>query len=504
MPLIDWFRTVGEAANAEAAYGLVMSNPALLWEVHWPEIEAWIGQQPAAKQQYLRGQLQALRNLAEGLSGQPWQWPRDTGPIHALARKVSGGEWTLPHALALAAGPEVSGNLTPLYVQVVAERARVQSVNGDWPDAVTIFRLLLAALDALPDGGPGTPEMRRHGVVNWIETAGAACMAVPDGRLFRDALRRAEAYLPTEADPAAAADAMHRLGVLHLDPWISGRSSQNYGNDIRIWRQRLADTYGPAVAADPAAAMPEPVEALTAAVGWFQRALPHRTGEERGRTLKALAESLVWREIAGGEADRAAVRAYANEALSLLPAARNEAAIQVLRTLLRFAQDAPEPEASGKQASPQIDAAPDLLWLEPADVMRSLGDAEGRQRYLWLADAVMTSDPHRAVALMLRLWPSLIGPGDEMVKRSARRILGNALAEASSAEAVLREANGDLSRLRPLLAEKAKAEAWTPGRQVAALAGIRARPDQRRARGRGAEAPAARGGGRASGDPGAR
>jgi hypothetical protein len=146
----------------------------------------------------------------------------------------------------------------------------------------------------------------------WIETAGAAFWAVPDGRLFSDAVRRAEAYLSAETDPVAAAEAMHRLGILHLDPWISGRSSANYQNELRIWRQRLTDTYGPSLATDPATALPQPVDALNTAVVWLRRAAPNRSGVARGRTLKALAEALVWRELAGGKADRDGIRQCAN------------------------------------------------------------------------------------------------------------------------------------------------------------------------------------------------
>jgi hypothetical protein len=481
---------VATAPDGPAAFACIMAHPALLWDRRWPEIDAWIAGQPQSDRDSFRGHLRAISRLAGNLAGAPWEWPDGVGPIHDLARKVIDGEWSLSRGLAEAAGPEVSGALAPLYVQVVAERTRVRSVNGDWLAAVTTFRLLLAAVDAVPESA-GAVVMRRHALVNWIETAGAACGAVPDGRLFTDVLRRAESYLVGETDPIAAADAMHRLGVLHLDPWISGRSSRNYANELRIWRQRLADTYGPSVAADPAAALPEPVAALTTGIGWFRRALSHRSGEARGRTLKALAEALVWREIAGGEADHAAVRACATEALSLLPPGANDTAIQVLHGLLRFAAeiadvDAAKDIAATDRASPetaggqgrvgeepsQDEASPDLLWLEPEDVMRRLGETQGRERYLWQARSAVDNDPHQAIGLILRLWPILTRPADEAVKRSLIGVFAEALVNIPGVEPIRRDADGDSARFRPLLVAAAKAGVWARGRQVAVMAGL--------------------------------
>jgi hypothetical protein len=142
----------------------------------------------------------------------------------------------------------------------------------------------------------------------------------------------------------------------------------------------------------------------------------------------------------------------------LLPPGRYDNDILVLKNYLRFASKAPLGQAadagttaanaddSATAATADDDAAsttdaaspasPDLLWLEPNDVIRFFGETEARQRYLWQAHAALETDPHRALALILRLWSTLEGAGHARWRPVRRAAIGVVLISERPALAV--------------------------------------------------------------------
>jgi hypothetical protein len=489
MSVVEWFSQASASESGEKALAFISAHPALLWSKHWPQIEQWIATRPSDERKSLTGHLDAIRGFAGLMEQNLSQWPRDQGPIELLASEVISGARTLEQTLPGAKSPAIVDALCPAYVRVLARRTTSQAIDGSWQDAVSIFRLLLAAVDALPPGD-GTDDMRWFAGLEWVECVAAACHAVPDGRLFTDARKRGEALAAAEERAGRlerAAEIRHRLGVLHLDPYAAGRNSRSYENQIRMWRERLSDLYGKAVTADPATAVPEPVDAFGTAIGFFERALANRTGEARGRTLKALAEATMWRELAGGPPDREKVAQYAQEALELLPAEKYPAEIPVLRQLLKFAAQAKggmqtheddnaaqadgnaPPEAASAAGSPA-----QLLWLDPQDVVDNYGATLGISRYLWRAREALAENPDISVSLLLRLWPLLQGPQNEGTRRSVVLDLVNAFVVLFRVRDRLKKDNNDLAKVRSAIAREAQANDWTPGQFAAALAALAA------------------------------
>ena len=489
MSMIEWFSQASACDTAEQARAFMAAHPALLWSRHWPEIEKWIATRPSDEQNFYSQRLTAIRGFGGFMEQHLAQWPRDQGPIELLASNVISGARTLEQALPAAKSPDIVQALSPAYVRVLARRTTSQSVDGSWQDAVSIFRLLLAAVDALPPG-EGTDDMRWFAGLEWVECVAAACHAVPDGRLFTDARKRGEALAAAEEAAGhldRASEIRHRLGVLHLDPYAAGRTSRSYENQVRMWLERLPDLYGKAVTADPATAVPNPVDAFGTAIGFFEQALTNRAGEARGRTLKALAEAAMWREFAGGPADREKVEQSAQEALTLLPAEKYPAEIPVLRRLLKFAARAEigaqtyredddadaDGEAPHDPASAAVTSA-QLLWLDPQDVIDNYGVTLGIGRYLWRAREASDDNPDIAISLLLRLWPLLKGPQHEDTRRSVVQELVNALVALFRVGDRIEQENNDLAKVRNAIAREAQANDWTPGQFAAALAALAA------------------------------
>ena len=482
MSLVEWFRQLSAPQTGLEALKWISEHPALLWPERWPEIERWIAGRPPETREGLNGRFAAIRGLGEMLESSPSQWP-ENGPIETLAASVKDGERTLQQALAVAKAVDTVEALCPTYVRVVAGRTKDSALDGNWQDAVSTFRLLLEAIDALKPG-PGTDEMRWFAVYDWIECAGMACHSVPDGRLFTDALKRGEALATAEERASRnerAANVRHRLGVLHLDPYLAGRTSQNLENQIRMWRQRFADLYGTTLAADPVTAMPALADAVETAVGFFEQALVHQQREARGLTLKAAAEAVMWRGVTGGVPDPIRVARYATEALALLPAERFPTEVAVLNRLLEYAEQkqaeqsadgAPEPDAAGESKVVTVTKNTPLLWLEPDEVVAQFGEMLAIERYLWRAREASKSDPDITVGLLLRVWPLLGDPDQESLRRNVVRELMSAFVGMFGISRHLRENGDDLERTQAALMETANRNRWTAGQFAAALAGL--------------------------------
>jgi hypothetical protein len=241
--------------------------------------------------------------------------------IFDLALKVDEGKFTLQYAQQVASQPEFFVELMYPTITSACEAAE-RGVIRNWRPAVMLVKILFAALDAR---GKVIPENHRAmeltTVETWLAIARLACTDVPDGRLFRDAVERGEPFADLDTGANPPAPILHRLGTLHLDPYVSGRSSVNLERQMSAWRQRLDEEYGYQLAGVPRneLEMPPVSEALPKAAAYFRRAVVRRSGEARGKTLKALAQALRWHQFFGLPFDPNETVSAAREALTLLP-----------------------------------------------------------------------------------------------------------------------------------------------------------------------------------------
>jgi hypothetical protein len=354
-------------------------------------------------------------------------------PIIDLAKRVAEGKFTLEHAQEVARQPSVFVELMFPAVTTVCDAVETIMIK-DWRPAVTIMKVLISALDGRRDLIPENQQaMEISAMETWLAVVCRSCADVPDGRLFRDAVVRGDAVadVDTESDPPAPI--LQRLGVLHLDPYVAGRANIDLDRQLRDWQMRLSEEYGLQLAGVPATElqMPSIDEALPRAVLYFRRAAARRTGEARGRTLKALVEALRWHEFRKLPFDAEECVSLAREALELLPLQRFPAEHAELgQIIIRFET------GHGKTVDKTIAAAQKVLGTPVESWVAQKGVLPTIDIFRMNAEAVAETDPSLALRLMMSI--------DQLVRsqpEAARMVYDNSLLRL-----LVRMARDDLPR----------------------------------------------------------
>jgi len=376
--------------------------------------------------------------------------------ILELAGKVFEGKYTLEYAQKVAAQPEFFVELMYPVVYSTCEAAET-NVRRNWRPAVSVLRIVLAALDARGKViRENQQAMEMTAIETWLTVACVACSDVPDGRIFADAVARGDALAEIEAGVDPPAIILHRLGVLHLDPYVAGRSSNNLDQQLRAWQARLFEEYGDKLAGvtNEEVDMPRIEEALPKAAAYFRRAAARRSGEPRGQTLKALAQALLWHDIVEIPFDRGECLATAREALSLLPLERFPAEqAEMNRIIERYEKGA---EAS---SAAMIARATELLDTQIEKWLKQKGEVSTLDIFTSNAAAVGDENPELAVRLMMAI--------DDLVRsqpEASRRVHDMALlgfVTRAHAKLTPRPDGTPLDPKLQALFETAKREEWS-------------------------------------------
>lgn len=487
MDLLRHFEDFLATRSPEQGMDTLLACPALLWSDRWPELDNWIDAQPDDLQARARAGRGLLTQLARHFQTQSAQLASGIGPVARLVAAVEAGQIGMSHALAQVRSAATQDCLSPLYLMAAAHHAQDLAHEGEIDPPLLRFRLLLTALDA---SSPALRDAATASVVlAWIDALAGILVVLADGRLLADASRRGQALAAT-----AAADGQtrllgtthHRLGVLHLDPYTAGRTSQDYAGQIQRWRAQLPANLDPDALTSDEVWMPDPAAALAQAVTHFDQALPHRSGEDRGLTLKAKAQALIWLAITGEQLQEREAAAAISEARALLDSERHAVHLATLEQLARYVaqhagdeQTRAEPASAGRPAeidqnSPRTFA--DTLWLVPeelADVEPKLTIVE-----LWhhAAAAEQARRPEVAAALLRRIWPMVAQDrrGAAMANMVVHPLL-TAWHNSFAVKDLVERAQGDLDAAAEQLRGRAAAQHWPPVRLAAGLTALAGR-----------------------------
>lgn len=378
---------------------LVFENPELLN----PQVQAALQEElqalPSQEREILQGILLTLNAIRNRIESGEARYLFGTGPIERIWSQLENGEINGRQADALAARLGSENRLSPLYCENLSGHLVDQVHQGQWQTALSRTRPLIAAIRALP-GGEAELLTYANPILDWMEIAKEALIQLGDRRVYKQAQEAGEALLrqaTIQKKDLLRGAALHRLGVLSLDPYISGRSSLNYAVEIEIWRRRLAYDYPSMLDKIPESEwlMPEPLEALSRAETLLRQAVDLRQGHEKGLTLKALVNDLVWRHrvLRDVTVERDEIVHLTLQALSILTTGEDPAAmLDMVETLDRY--DAPIPQ---RQAQ----------WLEglffmktPADHARELGDRPAVELALRAAQLLGRNQPVQAIQLV--------------------------------------------------------------------------------------------------------
>jgi hypothetical protein len=399
-PIITLFKAVLATGNSGEAMAYMRQHPVLLSPYYTNLLQGFVGTLAEPDRSKVLPVMNARAAAFEDVRAGKMKLPL-TSQILELALKVFDGKYTIEYAQTVAAKPEFFAELLYPVVTAACETAE-EAVRQNWRPAVGILRILMGALDARAGVIPENQQaMELTTTETWLLVACVTCSDVPDGRIFRDAVARGDALadIDDKADPPA--NILHRLGVLHLDPYVAGRSSKNLPQQLRDWHTRLFEEYGDKLAGvtNEELDMPPIEEALLKAVGYFRRAAARRSGEARGKTLKAMAQAFLWHDIAQIPFDRAECVAVARESLSLLPPDRFRAEHAELNHIIEEFQESASPSSDPES----IARAQELLDLPIEEWIKREGVSSTLNIFTANAGAVADASPALAVMLLMAI-----------------------------------------------------------------------------------------------------
>jgi hypothetical protein len=356
---LDQFFRAFVASDDITKPDMVFQHPVLLSPEAWSEAGrrlGWAGERAPAEVRHARDWCLATLNA---LAADTTRYPIGVGPLEQIFMRVKQDELSLEGAEQQIRNSGITEQLSAIYVRCLSYWTQRRAVPGEWRPARDMHRLMLAAVDARrAKVDRESFEMRIYATLAWLDIVARATTDVPDGRLFRDALQRGRA-LQQEAeqrgDRRLRSEVLKRLGVLHLDPYMTGRVSGDYPSQIRQWKERLDKELDISLSPQQRElmAIPEPAEAFTDAIDLLTEAAREQTGLNRARTLKALAEAQFWRSVAGKPPDRDEILHTIEEAISLFNPQQHQPEVSSLIELRKgtLAQTANPPVGQPEDAS---------------------------------------------------------------------------------------------------------------------------------------------------------
>ncbi|MGD0760187.1 MAG: CHAT domain-containing protein [Candidatus Sulfotelmatobacter sp.] len=351
-----------------------MSNPVLLADWALEEFEDWAAHCPSETALAAKRAFQTLTKFGEKMVADPRTYPLVAGPLESIIRRLQAGEITESRAFELASSAEICRNVSPVYVAAISMRNQGRANDGGWKEALLAQKVLLAALDARQKTGErGQQVLEMLAVIDYVVIVTRAVWEYADGRLFSNAVWRANALTEVETRPwHEPGEIEFALGTLHQDPYVYERPIQNFDLVIGAWRRRPLEQLGPILGELEAEALfvPTPLDAFTASSKYFLQSANKRTGPDRGLSLKGYMAAEVWKQIAGGQA--ADLSEIATEAKGLLGEDRFLGVRAEIDSLMDFGQSDSK-KTAGKSGTDWMAEAQRILATSTEDLVKKRG-----------------------------------------------------------------------------------------------------------------------------------
>jgi hypothetical protein len=283
-------------------------------------------QQAKPKEAITNAALASLDNARVHWWQHPDDYPLGHGPLERTVAALRSGEIDYDDAIQRARDLECSGQLSHTYLRAVM-LSWVDELQNDLTFTLQAAEIAIEATWAMP-----LPSLvldaRRAAAEGFIRLVHGGLMRRPDGRLYARAIEIGEwAWHDAEkrGKLPLKGEYLHELGTLALDAFAANFGpSVNYPAEVDAWLARAIDP------------MPKPADGLQQARAYLSDAADLREpGSNRGRTLKALLEAIVYEAYARGEKlNDAEVQALAGRALADLAPYKDEDAIKRVLALV--------------------------------------------------------------------------------------------------------------------------------------------------------------------------
>jgi hypothetical protein len=419
------------------------------------------------KEHFQRG-LEIASEMRQRLKLDESTSPLGAGPIEQLQARLNNGEVGAQEALRIAGELGASGELSDMYVDILGSLAHSLARRQEWRAAVQFSMMLRTAVRA---AGPDSELAATLDALDadWVEIASVALWHVPDARIFADALAAGEAVRKRAhdaKDERVEGRVLNSLGTLHLDPWFANRTSETYLSEHYHWFRRAeSDSWdGEPFVLERPAPLPTKEQALETAEKYYREAAKFRGGEALARTLKALAQTLLWRNKLDKKDRKAQIEKVVDQALSVVDPRETPA----LFAELLFQQ-------SSIDQTRIPDAVEALLNESPDRLVRRFGYDVTLDVYYYIAAALTSVAPARALSLAQDVAHVFAASDDEAVRSRFLRLQVSAFINAAAPGDATKRETPAKSEAQPepvkelLLAaiKRAEQESWNE-RQVAA------------------------------------
>jgi hypothetical protein len=272
-----------------------------------------------------------IEHYHEILKRDPRHYPFGHGPVERLWSRVSTGEITLSVAETLAAEPEVTRALNPLYLRWLAGECVEREARGNWKQALELHSLIRAAARGFQPLACAELWVRADLAEYEIRLASVLLLRRADLALYRSGIDVGTAII---LEARAAGDArlegrlLHWLGSLVSNVYLQFPNDASYHERIEDWRRSLPNTAGTTLGKriESSWIMPPAEEALEQGVEYLRRAAALRSGVEQGQSLALLAPMLALRD--------ALIRRAAHGDSAATEVRRSDEAVQVAREAL--------------------------------------------------------------------------------------------------------------------------------------------------------------------------
>lgn len=334
----------------------------------------------------------------------------DLGPLVELARELRDGALGLDAAKEAARGYGVRGEVSPQQLAGMATAALEHAGKGQWRPALPVAQLSYEAARAAHTARPDDPALAEAWLsvsADLVEIFHRALVEQGDLRMYLHAAEIADET--TEAGGRLGLPKMQglialRFGALVLDAYLAGRSPSNYQGQFDAWVARALQSNDPELKflvsrklgadgeSEPGReppSWPKPLDALDVAEKYLRSALPLVIPERRGRTLKALVQTLEGRGLLGGTTDDAELRTLAHQSLEELDPDDAQARLAIMGTLQRLGE---APEDDELVRSLEHDLAGFIAETDEGTAWDAVGQAA----------SFVQSDPPRALSLLRR------------------------------------------------------------------------------------------------------
>lgn len=220
------------------------------------------------------------------------EYPIGKGPLEKILDSMRNGSIQPNEAIEQARKIECSGLLSPLYIKAIMQNW-VEELNNDITFTMQAAEIAVEAVIAMPLQSLSLHVMMQS-TEGFIRLAHGSLLRRPDGKVYARAINLGQwsaKVAENSGNLPLKGEFLHNIGTLSLDAYAANFGpSPEFLENINLWLGRAVNP------------MPQTSEGLANARVFLSNAVALRdAGSERGKTIKALLETIIYEAFTLGK-----------------------------------------------------------------------------------------------------------------------------------------------------------------------------------------------------------